>query len=78
MSITKLQDVGVKVADSAAAGSIAAATWINLTEVHLIVQIIAGVVAIIAGLSAAAYHIYRLRKLYLSTEKINGTADETE
>lgn len=66
----QLHNTGVKVADSAAAGSIAAATWINLTDVHLIVQIVAGCVAIIAGMSAAAYHLYRLYKLYNDTKPV--------
>ena len=73
----QLHNTGVKVADSAAAGSIAAATWINLADVHLIVQIVAGCVAIIAGLSAAAYHLYRLYKLYNEPRPIE-LKDDTE
>ena len=50
-------------ADTAAAGSVATFLGIALSEWEAWVNILAGVVAIIAGLSAAAYHIAKLRQL---------------
>lgn len=58
-----VQDVGVKIADAAAAGTIAGAAWVNLAQINTIVQIGAGIVAIIAGLAAAAYHAYKFYDL---------------
>jgi len=55
---------GTKAADVAAAGSIGAAATATLTNLNLYVQIIAGIVAIIAGLSAAAFHIYKTYHLH--------------
>ena len=54
-----IQEIGTKVADAAAAGSITAAAVSNLAEINIMVQIGAGIVAIIAGLAAAIFHIYK-------------------
>ena len=50
-------------ADTAAAGSVATFLGIALTSWEAWVNILAGIVAIIAGLSAALYHIAKLRQL---------------
>ena len=50
-------------ADTAAAGSVATFLGIALSSWEAWINILAGLVAIIAGLSAAAYHIAKLRKL---------------
>ena len=55
---------GTKVADVAAVGSISAAATVGLTNLNLYVQIAAGVVAIIAGLSAAIFHAYKTYHLH--------------
>jgi hypothetical protein len=54
---------GTRVADAAAAGSIGAAAAANLTQINLYVQIAAGMVAIIAGACAAAFHIVKTIQL---------------
>jgi hypothetical protein len=51
-------------ADIAAAGSIGAAAAVNLANINLYVQIAAGCVAIIAGLSAAVFHAFKTYELY--------------
>jgi len=55
----QMHDMSVKVADAAAAGSIGAAAWANLSNIHVMIQIAAGVIAIIAGTAAAVFHIYK-------------------
>lgn len=57
--MSHIHDMGTKVADSAAAGSITAAAWVNLADLNTVVQIGAGIVAILAGLAAAIFHIYK-------------------
>lgn len=54
-----IQTASTKVADIAAAGTIGTATWINLADLNMVVQIAAGVVAVIAGLAAAIFHAYK-------------------
>ena len=50
-------------ADTAAIGSLAAFLGMSLTDWEVIIHIIAGVVAIIAGVAAAVYHIIKIRRL---------------
>jgi hypothetical protein len=59
-----IQTVGVRIADAAAAGCIGTAAVINMADINVIVQIAAGVVAIIAGLAAAGFHIYKTYDLH--------------
>ena len=55
----QIQELSTRVADIGAAGSIGTAAVINLAQINMIVQITAGVVAILAGLAAAAFHFYK-------------------
>ena len=61
--------MGLRTADIAAASSITTAAWVNLANINMLVQITAGIVAIIAGLAAAAFHIYRIRLLKKERQK---------
>ncbi len=62
--INQLQDYvhggGTKLADAAAATSVGGAGVSFLTDVNMYIQIGAGAVAILAGLAAAAFHIFKL------------------
>lgn len=51
------------VADYAAAGSIATFLGLSLTEWEVVVHLVAGVVAIVAGVAAATFHIIRTIQL---------------
>lgn len=64
MTHSDIQSIGVRVADAAAAGCIGTAAAINLADINQIVQIGAGVVAIVAGLAAAGFHAYKTYDLY--------------
>jgi ABC-type uncharacterized transport system permease subunit len=55
-----------RVADIAASTSIAGAGVAWLAEVNAWIQIAAGVVAVIAGLAAAIFHIYKTYDLHQS------------
>jgi len=50
-------------ADSAAVGSIATFLGMSLADWDSIIHIVAGIVAIIAGITAAIFHIKRIRQL---------------
>lgn len=58
-----IHDVGTRVADAAAAGTIAAAATINLADINVMVQIGAGLVAIFAGVAAGIFHLYKFYDL---------------
>lgn len=66
-----IHTVGVRVADAAAAGCIGTAAVINLADINVIVQIVAGVVAIIAGLAAAAFHVYKTYDLHARRKMVD-------
>jgi len=53
----------VEIADTltVASGGAALAAW--LTEIHLIVSIISGLIAIAAGLAALYYHLQNIKRL---------------
>jgi hypothetical protein len=57
-------EISTRVADVAAMGSIGTAAVINLSQINMIIQITAGVVAILAGLAAAAFHMYKTYDLH--------------
>lgn len=58
-----IQQIPERVADGLAvtSGTLFAASWLH--DLDTLVSIVAGVVAIIAGLSAAYYHITKARQL---------------
>ena len=62
----QLHEVSTRVADVAAAGSISTAAVVNLAQLNTMVQIAAGVVAIIAGTAAAVFHAYKTYDLHRS------------
>lgn len=66
-----IQEISTKAADIAAAGSIGTAAVVNLANLNTIVQIAAGVVAIIAGVAAAVFHGYKTYDLH-HQRKTNG------
>lgn len=51
-----------RIADAGAATSMATAAGLTLSQVNEIVQIVAGLVAIVAGMCAAYYHVTRARR----------------
>jgi hypothetical protein len=56
----QVQQAGTKVADIAAGTSLSGAGVSILADVNTYVQIGAGLVAILAGLAAAAFHVVKL------------------
>lgn len=61
--------VSTRVADVAAGASITGASVAWLAEVNAWIQIAAGIVAVIAGLSAAIFHIYKTYDLHQSRKQ---------
>lgn len=71
----QIHTVSVKVADVTAAGAVGTAAAVNLTSLNLYVQIGAGLVAIVAGLAAAAFHIYKMYRLHTNKDPIDDPKD---
>jgi len=61
--------IGTKAADVAAAGSIGTAVALNINEFNIMVQIAAGMTAILAGLAAASFHAYKTYLLHKERER---------
>lgn len=67
-----ISDISTRAADIAAASSIGTAAVVNLANLNTIVQIAAGVAAVLAGIAAAVFHGYKTYDLHLQREKRNG------
>lgn len=71
-----LQAAGTRIADVTAAGTIGTAAVINLSQINMVVQIAAGCVAIVAGMAAAAFHIYRTCEIHRTRNSRTPYKDE--
>lgn len=72
----QIQEMSTRVADIGAVGSIGTAVTINLADINMAVQIAAGLVAIIAGLAAAAFHFYKTYAMHKDRRKNNNGSPE--
>lgn len=61
-AVTSQTDLALRAADAGAATSVMTFAGLTLSEANEIVQIIAGLVAIVAGLCASYYHLSRARR----------------